>query len=84
MMNNPNTNTSVAPGENSACRTAAATNAKAAFAAAKASTEERTSDPSEFLSGQSRRVGVGLACQSASDVREEKVAAVASAVKRGN
>ena len=43
MRSNPNSN--VAPGENSACRTAAATNA---IAAAKASTGSWTSDPSEF------------------------------------
>ena len=72
MRNNP-LNTSVAPGENSACRTAAA------LAAAKASTGSR---PATRLNSTIARVGVGLAV-SASDVREEKVAAIANAVKRG-
>ena len=77
-------NSSVAPGENSVCHTAAGTNANAsALAAAKSSAEERTSDPSEFLCAQSRAAVLASHVNQLPDVREEKVAAIANAVKRG-
>jgi flagellar biosynthesis anti-sigma factor FlgM len=74
----------IAPGENSACSIAAGTNAKAgARAASKASADKRNSDPSEFLSAQSRAAVLASRVNQLPDVREEKVAAIARAVKWG-
>ena len=82
MRNDPTT--SVAPAENSVCCSAPGTNARAsAPVAAKASAEERSSDPSEFLSAQSRAAVLASRVNQLPDVREEKVAAIANAVKRG-
>jgi flagellar biosynthesis anti-sigma factor FlgM len=82
MGNDPNS--SVAPGENSARIAALGKNAEeSATTYAKASAEERTSDASEFLSAQSRAAVLASHVNQLPDVREEKVAAIANAVKRG-
>ncbi len=84
MRNDPNT--TVAPPENSICCSARGANARASASApvaAKASAEERSSDPSEFLSTQSRAAVLASRLNQLPAVREEKVAAIANAVKRG-